>query len=196
MKKYLNKKNGVITFWYQDSEFPTVEKATHLEPIPDSIQFHKVIGTEFQNVRPIIRKESYIIEEEVKDEEGNVIISAVWDFRDVEVIETFTDVSYSVIEDEAAVKAFKETELYNAMKADIATEMTKVFSTVNKETASFRFQLWTRMLAKPEMHLVSSGLSTIQEVVDYSTAKINEADLYSVYVVSRENQFRADKALL
>jgi hypothetical protein len=192
MKKFINIKTGVIATEFFVNEF----NSNDFILIPDSIQFPKVIASEFENTR-IITKQVFVVDTLAEyDEEGNLIISETGHFEPTEVEEKFTDIKYSVIEDEVAVKSFKETELYNQKNLEMKTRMIEVFGTSTDSAANRLYESWKLMLIKPDIWLDACGFTDEAQVVSYANEKIAAAESYGVWCYQRTIQFYADRALL
>ena len=100
------------------------------------------------------------------------------------------------------------SDAYNTMTSDILAEMTKVFGTTKTDSAIAYQETWKEMAVSPELYstlalkarfdidgvcVLGDLLDTDQKILDYATAKTNQAKQYAVYRMTRIEQFRNDK---
>lgn len=87
--------------------------------------------------------------------------------------------------------------------ADIDQEMTNIFGTTNREKASSMFQTWKEWKDDPSFFSdkglydeFGSPLDTASKISIYAVQKINQAKDYSVFLMTREKQYKDALAAL
>lgn len=99
----------------------------------------------------------------------------------------------------AMVLAGKESAIeqaYMGMVRDVYSEMEKVFGTRNDVSAQATASTYEAMEKRPSNYVGMLGLNDEAAVVAYAVTKINEADTYAVFRLSRIAQFQAERTAI
>lgn len=105
------------------------------------------------------------------------------------------------------------TQAYEQMNEDVYAKMKEVFGTSKSDSATAFFETWKDMKVSPNnyvglglkvredifvngVQLFDEGalLDTAQKVVDYATAKVNQALAYGVWRMQRIQQFETERS--
>lgn len=96
-----------------------------------------------------------------------------------------------------------KTQLHTEYIADINTEMTSIFNTTDRDKASAMYNTWNEwkndasfFSSKGLLDEYGNALDTATKIATYANQKLNQCKDYSVFLMTREKQFRDEIALL
>lgn len=133
----------------------------------------------------------YLYGEQVDDGEGNL----VWQ---VAIDNIAKGVAISKID-----IASQKTALHTAYIDDINTEMVSIFGTTDRDKASAMYNTWKEWKDDPSFFAdkglfdeFGAALDTAAKIATYANQKLSQTKQYSVFLMTREKQFRDAVALL
>ena len=102
-----------------------------------------------------------------------------------------------LFEGEKLLEKSKESKkIYSEMVEDIYNEMLNVFGTKNDASAQASVATYEAMANRPENYVGQLGLVSVEDVVEFSKAKLVKADEYGIFRMNRIEKFKVEVAAL
>lgn len=126
---------------------------------------------------------------------------------DVETGELVWQVSLDSVAKGASISeadvASQKTALHTSYIDDINTEMVSIFGTTDRDKASAMYNTWKEWKDDPSFFAdkglfdeFGAALDTAAKIATYANQKLSQTKQYSVFLMTREKQFRDAVALL